>query len=122
MIFIHIFSYFIDAKTSEKDEKSMTPDRPDFTWEQLPSTDYFGGIKVKWLPNVTGKPGTHFFAKFRQEGASMWSETDYVLDDDSVEINDLLEDEVYEVAVVSVDGEYMTESNIQKIPLISDAK
>lgn len=52
----------------------------------------------------------------------MWSETDYVLDDDSVEINDLLEDEVYEVAVVSVDGEYMTESNVQKIPLTSNAK
>lgn len=110
------FSYFIEQKTLSKD--SFPPDRPDFIWEQLPSENGFATVKVNWLPNVNGRPGTHFFVKYRIKGETTWLTTDYELDNDFVIVRGLQPDETYEFVTISVDGEHLTESQIQDVPTV----
>lgn len=94
---------------------SYEPDRPDFSWEHLPSENGLESIKVNWLPNVNGRPGTHFFVKYRVKGEIYWSDTDYVLDEDFIIIRGLIPDETYEVVVISVDGNHMADSENKEI-------
>lgn len=68
-------------------------------------------IQIDWIPNFnSNKPGSHFYVKFRKEGTPQWSETDQIIEDDSVHVRGLELGERYEIIVVSVDGEYLTES------------
>lgn len=64
---------------------------------------------------MNGRPGTHFFVKYRIKGATSWWHTNHELDEDFTIIRALSPDETYEIIVVSVDGDYMTESELQEI-------
>lgn len=110
------FSYFIEQKTLSGD--ASAPDRPDFVWEQLPSDNGYVPIRVNWMPNVNGRPGSHFFVKYRIKGETTWLDTDYEFNNDYVIIPGLQPDTDYEFAVISVDGEHMTESLTQDVQTV----
>lgn len=70
------------------------------------------------MPSVEGKSGSHFFAKYRVKGESTWLSTDNILEDDFVLVRGLEPDETYEFIVASVDGQYITESQVQDVPTV----
>lgn len=72
-------------------------------------------IKVIWLPNLDGIPGANFYVKYHKIGELKWIKTEYIKDDDFVIIPELPLNEVYAFRVVSVDGDYTTESQIIEI-------
>lgn len=59
--------------------------------------------------------GSHFYTKYRLKGDTEWTRTDDILEDDYVIVRNLQPDEDYEFAVVSVDGEYATDSQVREI-------
>lgn len=107
------FSYFIEQKTLSG--LSVEPDTPDFTWESLPSENGYANIKVNWMPNLRGKPGSHFFAKYRIKGETTWLQSDNILEDDYVIVRGLEPDQNYEFVVASVDGEFLKESYAKEV-------
>lgn len=108
------FSYFIEQKTLSG--LDTAPDTPSFTWTQLPTDNGNSAIRVNWLPAMeTGRSGSHFFVKYRQKGQTTWMSTSDVLEDDFVVVRGLEPEETYEFRVVSVDGEFKTESKIQDV-------
>lgn len=111
-----LFSYFIEQNT--QGGIAIPPDSPDFAWEQLPSENGLVPIRVVWMPNVNGRPGSHFFVKYREKGATQWLETPYEFTDDHVTIYGLKPDTDYEFAAISVDGEHLTESAIQDVQTV----
>lgn len=88
---------------------------PRFEWERLPTDNGFANVKISWLPALDGKPGSHFFAKYRIKGESIWTKTDPQLQDDFLVVRALQPDSNYEFVVVAVDGEYLTESAPQEV-------
>lgn len=116
IVFCHNFSYFIEQKTLSG--LAVPPDPPYFTWEQLPSENGYATVRVNWMPSIEGKSGSHFFTKYRIKGETTWLSTDNVLEDDFVIIRGLQPDENYEFIVASVDGEYLTESQVQDVQTI----
>lgn len=57
------FRYFIEQRT--RGSQAAPPDIPRFEWSRLPSDNGYANIKVTWLPNIDGKPGSHFFVKYK---------------------------------------------------------
>ncbi|XP_039276536.1 neuroglian isoform X2 [Nilaparvata lugens] len=105
--------YFIEQRT--RASQSAPPDIPRFTWARLPSDNGYAKIKVVWQPNLEGKPGSHFFVKYKLKDETMYSESANTLDEDYTIIRSLKPGETYEFRVVAVDGEYMTESEPEEI-------
>uniref|UniRef100_U5EU82 Putative neuronal cell adhesion molecule n=1 Tax=Corethrella appendiculata TaxID=1370023 RepID=U5EU82_9DIPT len=105
--------YYIEQKTLTV--LSVLPDTPYFIWERLPTDNGLANIKVKWLPNLDGKPGSHFFVKYRVKGESQWLQTDPQLDENYLTVHGLTPDTYYEFRVVSVDGEHTSESVSQEV-------
>lgn len=68
-----------------------------------------------WQPNLIGKPGSHFFAKYRIKGASQWIQTPPEMQEDFIVVRALEPEAVYEFVAVAVDGEYNTESHTQDV-------
>lgn len=75
-------------------------------------------IKINWLPKLSGKPGSNFFVKYRIKGTERWFRTKLILDDDYTVVENLTPNETYEFKVVSVDGDYETESDVQDIATV----
>lgn len=93
----------------------MPPDQPHFGWERLPTENGYANVKVNWMPNLEGKPGSHFFAKYRIKGESEWLKSDPEMQEDHLVVRALEADQNYEFAVVAVDGDYLTESSVQEV-------
>lgn len=111
------YSYFVEQKTLSG--LAAAPDQPSFTWEQLPSDNGHATVRVNWLPAMeAGRPGSHFFAKYRIKGETTWLKSDDVLEDDYVIVRALQPDENYEFVVASVDGKFLTESKVQDVQTI----
>lgn len=92
------------------------PSVPSFNWEQLPSDNGFARFKINWQPSVEdGHPGSHFFTKYRVAGDNEWIQTKEELKDDFQIVRGLDPETAYEFRVVSVDGQFMEESETQKI-------
>ncbi|XP_055305923.1 vascular endothelial growth factor receptor 3-like [Sitodiplosis mosellana] len=91
------------------------PDQPTFTFELLPLETDFLRVKVIWLPNVDGNPGTDFYVKYRLKGVTEWHHTNPILKDDFSVIECLSPKETYEMIVVSLEGHFEAESDIQKV-------
>lgn len=81
----------------------------------MPTDNGFANVKVTWLPNLHGKPGSHFFAKYRVKGESEWLKSDPQMQDDYLIVRALEADSNYEFVVVAVDGDYLTESSAQEV-------
>lgn len=65
-ILLHVisyYSYFIERKT--RVSGAHVPDVPTFAWSKLPTENGFATVKVDWVVNPNGKPGSHFYVKYR---------------------------------------------------------
>lgn len=105
-------SYFIERSTLSAEP--VQPGQPSFTWEQLPYENGLASGRINWMPLET-YAGSHFYTKYRLKGDTEWTRTDDILEDDYVIVRNLQPDEDYEFAVVSVDGEYATDSQVREI-------
>jgi neuronal cell adhesion protein len=56
-------SYLIEPTT--RNAAAIAPDHPDFKWYRLPSDNGLASVKVVWLPDIDGRPGSHFFVKYK---------------------------------------------------------
>ncbi|KFB42062.1 AGAP000720-PA-like protein [Anopheles sinensis] len=93
----------------------MPPDVPNFSWANLPSDNGLANIKVIWQPALGGKPGSHFFVKYRIKDESNWQTTDPELYENYHIVHGINPNHLYEFRVVSVDGEHQTESATQEV-------
>lgn len=109
--------YYIEQRT--RGSQPVPPDVPKFKWYRLPSENGFASIRVVWLPNTEGKPGSHFFVKYKLKDETMYEQTRNEMVEDFTTIKGLKPGETYEFRVVAVDGEYMTESEPQDIETYS---
>lgn len=109
----------MESKTKSKG--AFQPDPPTFTWELSPTKNDEQKIDiiVIWMPKVDGVPGSHFFVKYRIKGRADWNTTHVIFYEDFKKISSLLKNNVYELSVVSVDGEYLAESEVQEISTIT---
>lgn len=73
-------------------------------------------VKVVWMPNVDQNPGTDFVVKYSVNGTQQWVSTARIVMDDFVIVDGLLPTETYEMFVESIEGNFVTESNIKMIP------
>ncbi|XP_067001681.1 neuroglian isoform X2 [Anabrus simplex] len=110
--------YFIEQRT--RGSPAVMPDIPKFKWSQLPSDNGFATINVVWLPNVEGKPGSHFFVKYKLKGETTFQETSMEMDEDFIVVRGLKPGEVYEFQVVSVDGDHMAASELEEVETHGD--
>ncbi|XP_032664587.1 neuroglian isoform X2 [Odontomachus brunneus] len=109
-------NYFIEQKT----RTSQRPDVPQFTWETVPVENGYSNVRVIWLPNLNGHPGSHFFVKYYLKGETVSSETTPEFQSNIIEIRGLQSGEVYIMSVVAVDGDYITESAPQEVETSSE--
>ncbi|XP_020282519.1 neuroglian isoform X2 [Pseudomyrmex gracilis] len=108
--------FFIEQKT----RTSQRPDIPQFTWETVSVENGYSNVKVIWLPNLNGIPGSHFFVKYKLRGETISTLSDPEFQLDTIEIRGLQSGEVYVMSVVAVDGDYMTESASQEVETSSE--
>lgn len=79
-------------------------------------------VRVNWMPNVNGRPGSHFFVKYRIKGETTWLNSDQEFNNDYIIIPGLQPDTEYEFAAISVDGDHLTESNVQEVITVGVGK
>jgi len=65
---------------------SQRPDVPQFTWETVPVENGYSNVKVIWLPNLNGNPGSHFFVKNRLKGETISLMTDPEFQSNTIEV------------------------------------
>ena len=106
---------FIDRTT--KEPKPQPPDRPSLVWSHEPNDNGSEGnnLKITWLPNTQGRPGSHFFVQYRRHGESRFQSTPSEYYQDSIVLRGLDPGMVYEIRTVSVDGEYYQHSDIEEV-------
>ncbi len=73
------------------------------------------GIKVIWHPNLDGRPGSHFYVQFRRKGENIYERSIDEFDENFVYLRGLDPNQLYQVRVVAVDGEYSTESAAEEV-------
>jgi hypothetical protein len=56
---------------------------------------------------------------FRKKGETMFQETGLELNEDYIIVRGLMPGEMYEFSVVAVDGEHMTESEVEEVEISS---
>lgn len=93
----------------------MAPDAPTFSYDSQPTDNGLANLRLNWLPDRNGRSGSHFFAKYREQGQSQWLSTDHETHEDFLYIRGMDPDRTYEVRVISVDGAHMTESHSQMV-------
>ncbi|XP_014258139.1 neuroglian isoform X2 [Cimex lectularius] len=110
--------YYIEQRT--RGSQTAPPDKPKFKWSRLPSENGYAKVKVQWLPNIEGsKPGSHFFVNYKLKGDTQYQKTPDTMDEDYVIIRGLQPSETYDFRVVSVDGEYVAESDAEEVEMYS---
>ncbi|EAA45046.5 AGAP000720-PA [Anopheles gambiae str. PEST] len=105
--------FYIERATSSG--LGLPPDVPNFYWENIRSENGLANIKVVWQPALGGKAGSHFYVKYRVKDESSWQTTDPELYENYLIVHGINPDHLYEFRVVSVDGEYQTESATQEV-------
>lgn len=108
-----LFSHFIELKTNS--ELAIPPDAPQFALDRIHTDDENAKIKLLWKPNLHGKPGSHFYGKYRVKGSTDWIDTPKEMGEDFIIVSGLKPERQYEFAAVSVNGEYETMSSIQEV-------
>ncbi|PSN43064.1 Neuroglian [Blattella germanica] len=112
-------AYFIEQRTRSRNSAAGVPDKPKFSWSKLASEEGYAKIKVVWLPNIEGLLGSHFFVKYKKKGETQFLSTDPEMNEDFIIVRGLMPGEMYEFSVVAVDGEHMTESEIEEVEISS---
>lgn len=70
---------------------------------------------------VTRKVG-HCYFIFRKKGETIFQETGPEMNEDYIIVRGLMPGEMYEFSVVAVDGEHMTESEVEEVEISSMGK
>lgn len=109
-------NFYIEDTT----KTSRKPDVPIFRWENVPNDNRYATVRIIWLPNRYGYPGSHFFVTYRAYHHPHQLQTDPQFQSDEVDIQGLQAGETYEMRVIAVDGEYMTASDVQLVYTSSD--
>lgn len=68
---------------------------------------------MTWHPDFSGKPGSHFYVKYRKVGETNYNKTDFELYEDYIQISVLDPNVHYEFVVVSVEDNYEAPSIVQ---------
>ncbi len=67
-------------------------------------------IKVTWMPQIDGRPGSHFYVQYKKSMETQYLSTDEELNEDSIVVRGLDPDYTYYFRVVAVDGIHETPS------------
>ncbi|CAG0896608.1 unnamed protein product, partial [Cyprideis torosa] len=94
--------YFIERSTNPAGEAQ--PETPNFTWEHVHQDEGLAAVRIRWLPNMQGTPGSHFYVQYRKRGETLYQRTEDELYEDFKVVDSLQPGEVYEFRVVAVDG------------------
>ncbi|XP_031639111.1 neuroglian-like isoform X2 [Contarinia nasturtii] len=118
---LHLYAYSNAGEgeglsTQLETKEPRKPLVPSFTWEpQNELIGYDGNVRVNWKPTTNdGLSGSQFYVKFEDKKNHDWSKTSRIISEDFTIIN-LKPKVTYEVIVVSVDGNYETESDVQLV-------
>lgn len=112
-LFILILTYLSSCHIVLDTPTAAPPTTPSFTWEIL--RDYTDKVEINWKPDMNGNPGSCFRVVYRINGRIDWNETNPIINAMSTIIDGLHSETEYEMAVVSIDGEYSTQSDAQII-------
>ena len=74
-------------------------------------------IKVVWHPNVDGQPGSHFYAQYRRKGETIYIKSEDEFDENFITLRGLEPNQLYEICVVVVDGDYFTASDPEEVEM-----
>ncbi|XP_063976929.1 neuroglian-like isoform X2 [Diachasmimorpha longicaudata] len=109
-------NYYIEETT----KASRKPDVPTFRWENVPTYNGYSTVKIIWLPNNQGYPGSHFFVIYRLYHHPHQLQTDPEFQGNEINIRGLQAGQTYEITVVAVDGKYLTKSEPQLVWTTTD--
>jgi fibronectin type 3 domain-containing protein len=110
-------SYFIGQQTRSRTSAPVVPDKPRLTWTKMYLEEDYARVKVVWLPDIDGKLGSPFFVKYRKKDETMFQETAPEMHEDYIIVRGLMPGEMYEFSVVAVDGELVTESEVEEVEI-----
>jgi len=77
--------------------------------------DGLSRIKVTWMPQIDGRPGSHFFVQYKKEMETQFLRTDDELNQDSIVVRGLDPEYTYHFRVVAVDGRHQTPSEVRQV-------
>ncbi|XP_030756282.1 neuroglian isoform X2 [Sitophilus oryzae] len=104
--------YFIEANT--KARGSHKPGQPNFDWEPI-QNGKTSSVRIHWKPSEDGKPGSHFYVKYKKRGETQYLRTPPEKSEDYQDVPGLETGEAYEFIVTSVDGDFETDSESQEV-------
>lgn len=98
-----------------KTELPVQPDAPTFEWELLESTGNESNVRVNWIPKMKGHPGSSFYVDYCLIGEDNWTKTWKVVNNHSTVVTGLLRGKAYDMKVISVNGKFEAESDVQTV-------
>merc|ERR1712071_327297 len=112
--------YYIE--TSTRNGQPSPPDKPQFTWFSMQTEEKMPALKIVWHPNFADhkQPGSHFYVQYRRIGETIWENSVHELSENFIILRGLETNQLYEIRVVSVDGDYSVASDAEEIELIAD--
>lgn len=109
-----------DFYVEERTRASQKPDVPAFRWETIPKENGYANVKIIWLPDRAGYPGSSFFVNYKPHNHPHEERTEPEFLSNEIEIRGLRSGEAYEMNVVAVDGKFMTASEWQLVETSSE--
>lgn len=105
--------YFIERMTRALG--SSIPSKPTFVWQRIHTEGPLATIRVIWTPNLENKPGSHFYVQYKKVGETVFQKTDPEMYEDYKDVPGLENGEKYEFMVTAVDGNFVTNSDVQEV-------
>ena len=87
------------------------------TEEKMPA------LKVVWHPNFSDnkQPGSHFYVQYRRKGETLYENSAHELSENFIVLRGLEANQLYEIRVVSVDGDFSVPSETEEVELAAGA-
>lgn len=57
--------YYIERTTRSSDDEATPPGKPTIIWQHMSTNTGAVAIKITWVPDTEGNPGSHFFVKYK---------------------------------------------------------
>jgi len=112
--------YYIERSTH--DGLPLQPDQPQFTWFSMETEEKMPALKVVWHPNFSDnkQPGSHFYVQYRRKGETLYENSAHELSENFIVLRGLEANQLYEIRVVSVDGDFSVPSETEEVELAAD--
>ncbi|KAJ8936475.1 hypothetical protein NQ314_012338 [Rhamnusium bicolor] len=104
--------FFIERQT--KPMGFHKPSEPSFEWD-IQKDSLSAAVRVHWIPNEDGNPGSHFFVKYKKKGEPQYLTTPPEKNEDFLIVPGLETATIYDFVVTSVDGLHQTDSEPQEV-------